>query len=104
MNADIDYREIRYRLGNYAVFRIFRKESAAFMRGFFHEQWKRRRRSDVPQSELVAALGAFQEFLRLGGEEGAPALRGVESRLIALFDALRDLVYGAAFDPAGGGG
>lgn len=149
MNDDIDYREIRYRLENYAVFRIFRKESAAFMLGFFHEQFKRRRRSDVPQSEFVAALGTFQEFMRLGGEEGAPArepeaylaewanegfLRkyypadateacydltpdseralewigelarrpfvGAESRLIALFDALRDLVYGAAFDPA----
>ena len=148
MTADLDYQEIRYRLENYAVFKILRKESAAFMLGFFHDQFKRRHRADIPQSELVAALGAFQEFARIGaGEAFAPrdpqayldewandgflrkfyppdaseacydltpdserALEwlaelsgrpfvGAESRLLALFETLRDLVYGAAYDP-----
>ena len=149
MNGDLNYPEIRYRLENYAVFKILRKESAAFMLGFFYDQWKRRHRADIGQSELVAALGAYQEFVRLGeGEAFAPresqayldewanegflrkyypaeaeeacydltpdserALEwigelsrrpfvGAESRLLALFDTLRELVYGASFDPA----
>jgi len=149
MNDDLDYSEIRYRLKNYSVFKILRKESAAFMLGFFHDQWKRRHRAEIAQSDLVSALASYQEFVRLGeGESFAPrepqayldewanegflrkyypaesseacydltpdserALEwlgeltrrpfvGTESRLLALFDALRELVYGASYDPA----
>ena len=149
MRSDLDYHEIRYRLESYAVFRILRKESAAFMLGFFHDQFKRRHRADIGQAELSAALGAYQEFVRMSeGEEAQPressayldewsnegflrkyyplgsseacydltpdserALEwigelsgrpfvGAESRLLALFETLRDLVYGAALDPA----
>jgi hypothetical protein len=149
MQNELDYHEIRYRLENYAVFRILRKESAAFMLGFFQDQFKRRHRADIGQTELAAALGAYQEFVRMSeGEEAQPrepaayldewanegflrkyypleaneahyeptpdserALEwigelagrpfvGTESRLIALFESLRELAYGASFDPA----
>jgi Protein of unknown function (DUF3375). len=148
MSAELDYHEIRYRLDNYAVFTILRKDNAAFMLGFLHDQFKGRHKADIGQAELVRALEAFQEFVRISeGELFAPrppqayldewandgflrkyypadateacydltpdselALEwigelsrrpfvGAESRLIALFDALRDLVYGAAYDP-----
>ena len=56
MKPELDYQEIRYRLEGYTVFRILRKDSAAFMLGFFHDQWKRRQRADIGQAELVAAL------------------------------------------------
>jgi hypothetical protein len=149
MKDEFDYQEIRYRLENYGVFRILRKERAAFMLGFLQDQFKRRHRADIGQAELTAALGAFQEFVRLGeGKEAPPrepqayldewanegylrkyypleateacydltpdverALEwlgeltrrpfvGAESRLLTLFETLRDLVYGASYDPA----
>ena len=149
MNNDLDYHEIRYRLETYPVFRILRKESAAIMLGFLFDQFKRHHRSDIGQGELSAALGAYQEYLRMSeGESLAPrdaiayldewanegflrkyypassseacydltpdterALEwigelsrrtfvGTESRLMALFDTLRDLSYGASYNAA----
>ena len=148
MENELDYHEIRYRLESYAVFRILRKESAAFMLGFFHDQFKRRHRADIGQAELAAALSAYQEFIRMNegeatpprdppayldewanegflrkyypldaaeasydltpdseralewiGELSARPFVGAESRLLALFESLRDLAYGASFDP-----
>jgi len=146
--SEFDYREIKYRLESYGVFRILRKESAAFMLGFFQEVFKRGHAGERPQSELASSLAAFQEFARM--EEGeafvprdtrayldewanegflrkfyppdseearyeltpdseralewiaelAPrSFVGAESRLFFLFEALRDLAYGAAADP-----
>lgn len=147
MGEDLDFHEIRYRLENYPVFRILRKESAAFMLSFLYDQFKRRHGVDIGQSNLATALGAYQEYLRMAEDE-VPALReplayldewanegflrkyyppsateacydltpdseralewigelsrrsfvGTESRLMDLFDTLRDLVYGASFD------
>ncbi len=148
MKVELDYQEIRYRLESYAVFRILRKVGAAFMLAFFHDQWKRAHRAEIGQAELVGALGAFREFVRMSEGEDAfdrePAsyldewanegfLRkfypmdsteacyeltpdseralewlgelsrrpfvGAESRLLSLFDALRDIAYGASVDP-----
>ena len=147
MIVSLDYQEISYRLENYAVFKILRKESTAFMLGFFHDQFKRAHAVDISQSELAGALGAYQEFVRMSEGEATPprepqayldewanegflrkyypveateacydltpdserALEwlgelsrrpfvGTESRLIALFETLRELVYGASYD------
>lgn len=147
MSEDLDFHEIRYRLENYPVFRILRKESAAFMLGFLFDQFKKRHLSDIGQGDLAAALGAYQVYLRMTEKE-EPASReplayldewanegflrkyyppsaseacydltpdteralewigelsrrsfvGTESRLMDLFDMLRDLAYGASFD------
>jgi hypothetical protein len=149
----LDYYEIRYRLETQAAFRILRKDGAAFMLGFLHEQFKLRHRADIGQAELGEALAAYAELLRLSGEDEAlgrgasradvsayldawanegflrkyypqdaaeacydltPATEralewvaelsgrgfvGAESQLKALADGLRELAYGAAFDP-----
>ncbi len=148
----LDYREIRYRLDTFAVFRLLRKPGAAFMLGFLHEQFKTRHQTDLGRARLSEALSAYAELARLSGDEepgwgesrADPAsylddwanegfLRkfyppdaneacydltpdaeralewvselsgrgfvGTESRLKALVDAIRELAYGAAFDP-----
>ena len=71
MEIQLDYHEIQFRLETHAVFRILRKESAAFMLGFFHDQFKKRHRADIGQSELATELSAFAEFVRMseGGDE-----------------------------------
>jgi hypothetical protein len=68
VKGELDYSEIKYRLETHAVFRIFRKESAAFMLGFLYDQFKRRHRADIGQSELSSALVSYAEFLRMGRE------------------------------------
>lgn len=70
MKEELDYQEIRYRLETYPVFKVLRKESAAFMLGFFHDQFKRRHRADIGQTELASSLAAFREIVRMseGGE------------------------------------
>ncbi len=147
MEAQLDYHEIRYRLETHAVFRIFRKESAAFMLGFFHDQFKKRHRADIGQAELTAELSAYTAFVRMAegddeprrepnayldewanegflrkyypadsseacydltpdseralewlGELARRSFVGTESRLLSLFDALKDLAFGASFD------
>lgn len=149
MKEELEYHEISYRLESYPVFKVLRKESAAFMLGFFHDQFKRRHRADIGQTELASSLAAFREIVRMseGGEaqprepqayldewanegflrkfyppgateacydltpDSERALEwlgelsrrpfvGAESRLVSLFETLRNLVYGGAYDPA----
>jgi len=147
METQLDYHEIRYRLETHAVFRILRKDSAAFMLGFFHDQFKKRHRADIGQAELTAELSAYAAFVRMSegddeprrepgayldewanegflrkyypadsseacydltpdseralewlGELARRSFVGTESRLLSLFDALKDLAFGASFD------
>lgn len=147
MDAELDYREVRYRLENHGTFKLFRKERAAMMLAFFVEAFKKGHRSDIPRSSLMSELSAFCEYLALTvGEEpetkSAAALLdewaddgflrkyyradaaepsydltpesekaiewlrelserrfvGAESRLLKVFDLMKDIAYGAAFD------
>jgi len=152
MDAELDYREIRYRLEQHGTFKLFRKERAALMLAFFVEAVKKGHRSDIPRSALVSELSAFRDYLSLTvGEESAAKdpdtksaaalldewaddgflrkyyraeaaepsydltpesekaiewLRelserrfvGAESRLLKVFDLMKDIAYGAAFD------
>jgi flagellar motility protein MotE (MotC chaperone) len=148
MEDQLDYHEIKYRLETNGVFRILRKDRAAFMLGFLHDQFKRRHQVDIGQSRLCDELSAYADFIRLaeGGEDpkreptsyldewandgflrkfyppgsaeacydltpdseralewlselARRSFVGTESRLLALFEALKDLAFGAAYDP-----
>lgn len=143
--SELDYAEIRYRLQNHGVFRIFRKDRAAFIIAFLLESFKKRHRSDIPQGELAAELSSFMSFVRMeSGEEdsgqgpqrlldewadegilrkyyvsGSDEARydltpeaeraiewvrelttrqfvGTESRLLKIFDILKEIVFGAS--------
>jgi hypothetical protein len=72
METQLDYHEIKYRLESNTVFRILRKPSAAFMLGFFLEQFKKRHRADIGQAELVGELSAYSEFVRMADGDGEP--------------------------------
>jgi hypothetical protein len=72
MDTQLDYHEIKYRLENNAVFKILRKPSAAFMLGFFFEQFKKRHRADIGQAELVGELSAYSEFVRMADGDDEP--------------------------------
>lgn len=147
MDAELDFREIRYRLENHGTFKLFRKERAALMLAFFLEAFKKGHRSDIPRSALVSELSAFCDYLALVVGEDAETrsaatlldewaddgflrkyyrseaaepsydltpesekaiewLRelserrfvGAESRLLKVFDLMKDIAYGAAFD------
>ena len=143
--TDLDYSEIRYRLQNHIVFRIFRKDTAAFVIAFLLDAFKSRHRSDIPQGDLVAELSSFMTFVRMEtGEDDSGSspqrlldewaddgiLRkhyvpasdearyeltpeaeraiewmqelttrqfvGTESRLLKIFDILKEIVFGAS--------
>ncbi len=147
MDAELDYREIRYRLEHHGAFRLFRKERAALMISFFVEAFKKRNRSDIPRNALVSELSAFCDYLSLTvgedaetrpsaalldewADEGflrkfyreeaeepsfdltpesekaiewvrdlsARSFVGTESRLLKVFDLMKDIAYGAAFN------
>lgn len=68
--SHLDYQEIRYRLQNHAVFRLLRKERAAFILAFLISAFKTRQRSDIPESELVTELSSYIDMLRLTVGEG----------------------------------
>ncbi|MFH2114210.1 MAG: DUF3375 family protein, partial [Spirochaetota bacterium] len=71
MEDQLDYHEIKYRLESNGVFRILRKDSAAFMLGFLLDQFKRRHQVDIGQAELCDELSAYADFIRMaeGGED-----------------------------------
>ena len=63
--ARLDLQEIRYRIQSHVVFRFLHKDRAAFILSFLISAFKSRQRSDIPESELLSELSAFNDMVRL---------------------------------------